>query len=141
MLVRLKPNEKPDDSQLTVKQFLDRFDPNADVIWMSLDEWFREPISLSHNPEMVPEEIKAFIPKWREAAADAGKDESYFCPIKRAGFDVFYHGNKYNIGTGILGDIGNQYTKDWILDSIESLIKNDLYSIGADYVRYTGMVD
>ncbi len=90
----------------------------------------------------APEEIRAFIPKWRQSARKALQDSMIlFYPVKRAGSVVHYKGQEYRIDTGIIADIGNQYTRDWLYEVIEKEIEKDLYSIGANKVYYTGMLD
>ena len=140
-MIRLKPNEKPDDPSLAIQQHINWLDPHADIVWMTYDEFYQEAISYYHNPDDFPDEIKAFIPKWREEAIEVEKSNRNFCPIKGAGIDIYYHGKKYDIGTEILAGIGNQYTTDWIFESIERGMEADLYGIGVDFVRYRGMID
>ncbi len=140
MIIRLKCNEKPTDESLTIERKLDWINPESDVVWMSHDEIQKDSILVTEDAE-VPEEIKAFIPKWREKAIEVDNSRKSFCPIKRAGSEVYYKGGKYYIDTKILYGIGNQYTIDWLFESISRDIEEDMYSIGATYVEYHGMVD
>jgi len=140
MIIRLKYNEKPTDRSLTIKRELNWLNPESDVIWMSEDELHKESVLVTEDAD-VPEEIKEFIPRWRELAIEANNSNKNFCPIKRAGSEVYYKGGKYYIDTRILHDIGNEYTIDWLFESISSDIEEDMYSIGASYVQYRGMID
>ena len=143
MAIRLNFNEKPREPQLTISQKLNGWDPVSDVVWMSMDEWFGDSVRVYENSEDVPEEIKVFIPEWRKAARhiEDNPDDYYFWPVKRAGSKVFFGDKRYYIGTDILGNIGNQYTSDWIFELISRTIEKDMYSIGATYVKYMGMLD
>lgn len=142
MIVRGRYDWKPADPKLTVQRHLNWLDDYADIVWMDYEEWSRDPIIVSEEAEDVPKEIEAFIPKWRKSAADTlNGPVAYFCPIKWACSDVYYKGKKYRIDTGVISGIGNQYTIDWLFEYIEKEIEKDLYSIGALYVEYRGMVD
>ncbi len=142
MIIRSTYDVKLHDPRFTICHHVNYLDPRADLVWMTPDEWEREPIVVNERSEDVPQAIKDFIPKWREEAYRVEKDEmKYFCPIKRAQSDVYYKGNKYVIDIGILHDIGNYITVDWLFDSISHTIERDLYSIGAIYVEYRGMID
>ena len=142
MVLRLKPGDRPDDPKMTICQHINALNPEADVVWMTYDDWNKDPISLYHDPNAFPDEIKSLIPKWREYAMKADKEDGvFFFPIKWASVEIYYHDEKYYIGTEILSGIGDEYTKDWIFERIERRMEEDLYDLGADYVRYRGMID
>ena len=141
MIARCSYDFKPIDPRLTVQRHINWFDPKADVVWMTSEEFSKKTIIVHENAENVPKEIKRFIPKWREKALEVMNTRSDFCPIKRASSNVYYKGEKYSIDTGILYDIGNAYTVDWLFETIARDIESDMYSIGAIYVEYLGMVD
>lgn len=107
---------------------------------MSYDEFSKDSILVSEDAD-VPEEIKAFIPRWREKAIEIDGSNKRFCPTKRAGSDVYYKREKYYINTKILHSVGNKYTIDWLFEYVSRDIEEDLYSIGATYVEYRGMID
>ncbi len=143
MAIRLKYNEKPADPQLTIRQKINGWNSESDVVWMTRDEWFGDSTHVTEDSDGVPAEIRAFIPGWREKARqiEENHDGYSFWPVKRASSTVFFDDKKYYIGTDILGDIGNQYTSDWIFEMISRTIEKDMYSIGATLVRYWGMID
>jgi hypothetical protein len=142
MIVRGSYDWKPADRKLSVQRHINWLDDKADIVWMDYDEWRKDPIIVSENAENVPKEIKAFIPKWRERAASVLNGPiSYFCPIKWACSDVYYKGEKYRVDTGVIGGVTDHRTIDWLFEYIERDIAADLYSIGALYVEYRGMVD
>ena len=143
MVVRLKYDEKPQDPRLTVRQSIDYRYSQSDVVWMSMDEWVGDSIDIDDDPDIVPGEIRKFIPKWREEAINIENTatNSDFWPVKHAASIVYYKGKRYRIDVGILSGIGNRYVIDWLFEKISSSIEDDMYSIGADYVRYMGMMD
>ena len=142
MIIRSTYDVKPQDPRFTICHHVNWLNSYADLIWMTQDEWDKKPIVVKENSEAVPKAIKDFIPKWREEARKVERDEKqFFCPIKHAQSDVYYKGNKYVIDTGMLYDIGNYMTVDWLFESIEGIIERDMYSIGAIYVEYRGMID
>ena len=142
MIVRGRYDWKPTDPKLIIQHPLDWPDPKADIVWMDYDECYKDPIMVGEDAENVPEEIKAFIPKWREGAKEALKRiDSFLCPIKYASSDVYYKGEKYRVGTGIISDISDYTTIGWLFECIEKEIARDMYSIGAIYVEYNGMMD
>ena len=142
-MIRLKYNEKPSDPQLSVSQKLDGWNSESDVVWMTWDEWFDKGIDVDEHPDDVPDEIKQFIPKWREEAAEVDRNATDvdFWPVKHAESKVYYNDKCYCVDVGILHGIGNRYTIDWLFERVARTIENDMYSIGATYVRYMGMLD
>ncbi len=83
-MIKLKYNEKPDDPKLTVSQKIDGRYPGSDVIWMTMEEWFDKGIEVDEDSEDVPDEIKQFIPGWREKAAEICRTATNadFWPVK-----------------------------------------------------------
>ena len=143
MIIRLKKGETPNDADiLQVKLPLDFINPESDVVWMDYDEWLREPIYVSGISENIPSEIKALIPKWRALAESIEKDENKtYWPVKYAYTDVWFGDGKYRIGASILSGIGKDNTSSWLYEMIQHEVKEDLYSVGAIYVKYDGMID
>ncbi len=142
MIVRGSYDWKPTDSKLTVQRHINWLDDKSDIVWMTHEEWAKEPIMVGENAQDVPQKIRDFIPKWRTRAAEVLEGPvSYYCPIKWACSDVYFKGEKYRIDTGVIAGIGNPNMIDWLFEYIEREIASDLYSIGALYVEYRGMVD
>jgi hypothetical protein len=143
MIIRCKNNEEPLAPKFPIKIKVNWWDPQSEMILMDNEEWFRKPVSLLRTDDPKLDAIKASIPKWQAMARkidnDPNEDEN-FCPIKRASVGVYIFSGMYRIGTEII-DVGNEYTKDWLFERIEWDIEKDLYSVGAVYVRYNGMVD
>lgn len=141
-MVRLKYNEEPNDKRLSISRKINDFDKQSDVVWMSYAEWFMKSVDIMDESKKIPKAILDFIPKWREKAKwNLENQKKFFCPIKNAATTVYFNEGAYLIDAGILKDIGNIYTKQWIYDSISRLVEADMYSIGAIYVRYHGMID
>ena len=143
MIIRLKCDEKPDERGLFVRHRpVNPQDPESDVFWLDSDELFRKPIIVRETSTDVPEEIKSFIPKWREMAKEIAADRTKtYWPVKYASTDVWYQGVKYQIGTEIVQDIAVRDTEQWLYEIISYEVKRDMYKIGAQYVEYNGMLD
>ena len=143
MIVRLKYNEKPDGDMLIARQHpLDPDDPKSDVVWMDYDEMFREPIIVTEASTDVPEEIMAFVPKWREMAREIASDETQsYWPVKYAQTDIWYRGEKYRVGTELIKDLADKFTVDWLYEMISYDVKKDVSTLDIDYVMYHGMLD
>ena len=143
MIVRLKHDEKPDESKIFVRHRpVNPQDSESDVYWLDLDELFRDPIIVSASANDVPEEIKSFLPKWRDMAKEIVNDKNNtFWPVKYASTDVWYQDVKYRIGTEIIRDIAVGETEQWLYEKISYEVSRDMYQLGAQYVEYNGMLD
>ena len=143
MIVRLKHDEKPDESKIFVRHRpVNPQDSESDVYWLDLDELFRDPIIVSASANDVPEEIKSFLPKWRDMAKEIVNDKNKtFWPVKYASTDVWYQDVKYRIGTEIIRDIAVGETEQWLYEKISYEVSRDMYQLGAQYVEYNGMLD
>ena len=143
MIVRLKHDEKPDESKIFVRHRpVNPQDSESDVYWLDLDELFRDPIIVSASANDVPEEIKSFLPKWRDMAKKIVNDKNNtFWPVKYASTDVWYQDVKYRIGTEIIRDIAVGETEQWLYEKISYEVSRDMYQLGAQYVEYNGMLD
>lgn len=143
MVIRLRYNEKPDGDKLFPRQRpVDPKDPESDVIWLDYDELFREPTVVTETSTDVPEEIMAFVPKWREMAREIASDETKpFWPVKYAQTDIWYRGGKYRVGTELIKDLANESTKDWLYEMISYEVEKDVSTLDIDYITYNGMLD
>ena len=143
MAIRLKGDEKPRDPKLTVCKHIIPWDKTSDAVWMTYEEWSRKGIEVNEDAPNVPESIKALIPRWRQLAMDIEKKakENEFWPVKGAYSKAFFYDAVYEFDVGILHGIGNYITNGWLFESIESEIEKDLYSLGAVFVEYYGMMD
>lgn len=143
MIIRLKYNEKPDEHKIFPRwRKVDPKNPESDVLWLDYDELFREPIIVTKDSRNVPEEIMAFVPKWRERAREIANDETKpYWPVKYAQTDIWYHGGKYRVGTELIKDLAKGNTEDWLYEMINFDVEKDVSTLGIDYLEYQGMLD
>ncbi len=142
MVIRCKYDDPQIIPELDVKLILEPMNPKSDIVWMDNDDWFKTPINVSDKSNDIPEEILSFISKWRKSAEEIANDNSKsYWSVKFAGSDVYYHGGKYRIDTGIISGACDSNIIQWVYEMIEKEIEEDMYSIGADYVKYQGMID
>ncbi len=145
-MIRLKYDEKPRDPNLTISTRVNRWDEKSDIVWMAWGEKNKKTIVVSEESSDVPECIKSFIPRWRQLARQCdermqGVSASGYWYVKGACSKAFFYDAVYEIDTGILYDIGDYSSAGYLFERIESEIEKDLYSIGAMYVEYYGMMD
>ena len=143
MVIRLKHNEKPDENSLFVRRRpVDPDNPESDVIWLDYKELFRDPTIVTEASTDVPEEIMAFVPKWRDMARKIASDDTKpYWPVKYAQTDIWYRGGKYRVGTELIKDLAKENTQDWLYEMISYDVEKDVSTLDIDYVMYHGLLD
>ena len=143
MIIRLKYNERPEGDHLFPRfRQVDPKDPESDVIWLDYEELFREPIIVKEDSTDVPEEIMAFVPKWRDMARKIASDDTKpYWPVKYAQTDIWYRGIKYRVGTELIKDLAKANTQDWLYEMISYDVRDDVSTLDIDYITYHGMLD
>ena len=113
------------------------FGRTSAVVWMSREEWFRKPKPWTElqDPGMR-NKIRNRLDIWSAQALIYAKDDNWY-PIKNATVEFSLQEGKYVLGPWDLTCDAN----DYMFERISNTITEDLYSMGAVYVSYTGMLD
>ena len=119
----------------------------------SYDIWYQNETSIYHPEKMpdIPEELRAFLIKWRGKMEEYKKDYRELYPVKLAHIDFIYQDVVYKISpmtvgasylTDFMSDKPYEVSWDSFFEAHEREIREDMKaSLGITHSRYTGFLD